>query len=110
MFKNLVVLFAVFALVAAIAGTAVNPSYKVNLLRPSVVKGTELKAGEYRLNLGAEKVTIGNGDVSVEVPAKIETSDSKFETTSIRYSEQGGKSMIAEIRVGGTKTKVIFAQ
>ena len=110
--KKLIVLFALFALVAAIAGTvpAIGPSYNVKLLRASVVKGMELKEGEYRLNLGKETATIGNGKVSVEAPVNVETADSKFDSTAIRYTEQAGKSVISEIRVGGTKTKIVFVQ
>jgi len=110
--KKLIVLFALFALVAAIAGTvpALGPSYNVKLLRPSMVKGMELKEGEYRLNLNKDIATIGNGKVSVEAPVKVETTDSKFDTTAIRYTELAGKSVISEIRVGGTKTKIVFVQ
>jgi len=110
MMKKLVILFALFALVVAIAGTvpALGTSYNVKLLRPSVVKGTVLKEGEYRINLSKETATIGNGKVSVEAPVTVETNDSKFETTAVRYTEVAGKSVISEIRVGGTKTKIIF--
>jgi len=110
--KKLIVLFALFALVAAIAGTvpALGPSYNVKLLRPSMVKGMELKEGEYRLNVNKDIATIGNGKVSVEAPVKVETTDSKFDTTAIRYTELAGKSVISEIRVGGTKTKIVFVQ
>jgi len=110
--KKLIVLFALFALVAAIAGTvpALGPSYNVKLLRPSMVKGMELKEGEYRLNVNKDIATIGNGKVSVEAPVKVETTDSKFDTTAIRYTELAGKSVISEIRVGRTKTKIVFVQ
>src|SRR5947209_8591208 len=110
--KKLIVLFALFALVAAIAGTvpALGPSYNLKLLRPSVVKDTVLKEGEYRLNLNKDTATIGNGKVSVEIAVKVETAESKFDNTAIRYLEQAGKSVISEIRVGGTKTRVIFVQ
>jgi hypothetical protein len=110
--KKLVVIFALLGLVAAIAGTvpAVGASYNVKLLRVSTVKGMDLKEGDYRLNLGKETATIGNGKVSVEAPAKVETAESKFDTTAIRYTEAAGKSVISEIRVGGTKTKIVFVQ
>ncbi len=112
MTKKLIVLFALFALVAAIAGTvpATGPSYSVKLLRPSIVKGTELKEGDYRVNLGKDSVTIVSGKISVEVPAKIENAESKFTNTAVRYTEESGKSKIAEIRFGGTKTKVVIAE
>ena len=76
--------------------------------QPSVVKGTELKAGEYRLNVGSEKVTITNTKQSVDVPVKVETVDQKFESTAIRYTLEAGKQTISEIRIGGTKTKLVL--
>lgn len=110
MLKKLVVAFAIVALAVATAGTVPAPgsSYKITLLQPSVVKGNELKAGEYRLNLGVDKVTIVNGKQSIEVPAKVESGDKKFENTAIQYTDQGGKSAISEIRLGGTTTKLKF--
>src|ERR1700688_4566714 len=100
MFKQFVLAFAILSLAAA--------SYKITLSQPSVVNGNQLKAGEYRLNVGQSKVTIANGKESVEVPVQVENTDQKFETTAIRYIEEGGKQNISEIRIGGTKTKVIF--
>jgi hypothetical protein len=110
MLKRFVVAFAILALALASAGTVPAPgsSYKVTLMQPSVVKGNELKAGEYRLNLGVEKVTIVNGKLSIEVPVTVESVDKKFETTAIRYTDQNGKASISEIRLGGTKTKLVF--
>jgi len=110
--KKLIVLFALFALVAGFAGTVPvpGPSYHVKLLRTTVVKDTVLQAGEYRLNLNKDTATLVNGKVSVEVPVKVETADFKFDTTAIRYTEHDGKNVMSEIRVGGTKTKVIFIQ
>ena len=104
MFKQFVLAFAILSLAAASAAT----SYKITLSQPSVVNGNQLKAGEYRLNVGQSKVTIANGKESVEVPVQVENTDQKFETTAIRYIEEGGKQNISEIRIGGTKTKVIF--
>ena len=67
-----------------------------------------MKAGEYRLNVENSKVTIVNGKESVEVPAKMETGDTKFENTAVRYTGTGDKVTITEIRVGGTKMKLLF--
>jgi hypothetical protein len=44
----------------------------------------------------------------VEAAAKIETADSKFSSTSVRYTSEGGKMKIQEIRLGGTNQKLIF--
>jgi hypothetical protein len=110
MLKKFVLAFATLALALATAGTvaSVGGSYRITLVQPSVVNGNDLKAGEYRLNLGTEKVTLVTGDKSVEVPVKIESVDQKFDVTAIRYSTVGGKARISEIRLGGTKTKLVF--
>jgi hypothetical protein len=103
MLKRFVLAFAVLALAAASAAT-----YRVTLAQPSVVKGNALKAGDYRLNVQDDKVTIINGKQSVEVPVKIENVEQKYDSTAVRYSDQGGKPTISEIRLGGTKTKLVF--
>ena len=109
MLKKLVVAFAILAVAVAFAGTVPGGgSYKITLLRPSVVNGNSLEAGEYRLNVSADKVTIVRGKNSVDVTAKVESGPQKFEITAIEYSEAGGKATISEIRIGGTKTKVVF--
>ena len=108
MFKKFLLVFAVLALVV-FAGTVPGvPTYKITLLQTSVVKDTELKAGDYRFSVGSEKVTIDVGKKMLEVPCKIENSDKKFDNTAIRYTQQNGKQVVSEIRVGGTRTRLIF--
>ena len=105
MFKKFVLSFVILALAAAFAGTVPGVhTYRITLAQSAVVNGTDLKAGEYRLNLDTSKVTISSGKVSVEAPVKVESVEKKFDDTAIRYT---GNS-IAEIRIGGTKTKIVF--
>ena len=110
MLKKFVVAFAILALALASAGTVpgAGGNYKITLLQPSVVKGNVLKAGDYRLNVGVDKVTIINGKDSIDVPVKVESVGQKFDSTAIRYTEESGKAAISEIRLGGTKTKLVF--
>lgn len=111
MLKRFVAVFAILVLAAmAFAGTvpAGKTNFRITIMQPSVVNGTDLKPGDYKLSLGDGKITLVQGKVSVEAPATIETVDSKFETTAIRYREQGGKQNVAEIRLGGSKTKVVL--
>ncbi len=97
------VLFLSVAMVFASAAT-----YSVTLFQPSVVSGTELKAGEYKLTIDGNKATIMKGKEKVEATVKTETTDTKFAATSVRYADQGGKMKVQEIRLGGTMTKVLF--
>ena len=111
MLKKVVLGFVILALAVATAGTIPGVgSYKLTLLQPTMVNGTVLKPGDYKLNLANDKVTILDGKFSVEARVKVETVDKKFDTTSIRYSDQAGKAVLSEIRLGGTKTKLLFNQ
>ena len=105
MLKKLVLAFAILALAVASA-----ENYRVTLSQPSTVKGTQLKAGEYRLNLENSKVTMVSGKQTVEVPVKVETVEKKYDTTAVRYTGVGEKQSISEIRIGGTKTRLIFEE
>jgi len=101
--KRLLVAFVFVALAVASAKT-----YSVTLLQSSMVAGTELKAGAYRLNLEQDKVVLTNGKQSVESTVKVEQGDSKFVSTTVRYENEAGKYRVLEIRLGGTKTKLVF--
>ena len=103
--KRFILSFAVLALAAASAET-----YRVTLHQPSVVKGKELKAGEYKINVTDQKVVIVNGKNNIEVPAKVENGEQKFSSTTVRYAAEGGKYAISEIRLGGTRTRLVFNQ
>jgi hypothetical protein len=99
--------FCVLFLTAAML-FASAASYSVTLFQPSMVSGTELKAGEYKLTIDGDKATITKGKEKVEAVVKMESTENKFPATSVRYSDQGGKMKIQEIRLGGTTTKVVF--
>ena len=94
-----------------VAGMAIASarSYTVNLFQPSMVGTTELKPGEYKLEVNDQKAVIKKGKVQTESPVKVEEGDTKFDTTTVRYvNSADGKVRIQEIRLGGTKTKLIF--
>jgi hypothetical protein len=97
------VLFLTLALAVASAST-----HSVQLFQPSIVSGQELKPGQYKLTVDDSKVIISKGKQSVEASVKMETSDSKFSSTSVRYITEGGKMKVSEIRLGGTNTKLVF--
>ena len=105
MFKRFVLAFAILGLAVASAET-----YRVTLSQPSKVEGKQLKAGEYRLNVADSKLTIVRGKESVEVPVKVQNGETKFDSNSIRYTGTGDKKSIQEIRLGGTKTTLLFVE
>ena len=99
-------LFALFLTAALMVASAAT--YNVTLFQQSTVAGKELKAGDYKLTVDGDKATISMGKQKIEAPAKLETSETKFSSTSVRYTTEDGKMKIQEIRLGGTNQKVVF--
>lgn len=103
MIRNILVLFTVLGL----AAVASAKSYSITLYEPSVIGGAELKPGDYTLELKDEKVLIKKGKQVGEAPVKVETADSKFSSTKVRYRNGDGKYRIQEIYLGGTNMRLV---
>jgi hypothetical protein len=95
----------VLLLAAAVASAK---SYTVTLFQPAMFGGVELKAGQYRVEVNEQKAVIRNGKLKGECDVKIENGDAKYDATSVRYENSDGRMKIHEIRLGGTKTKLVF--
>jgi hypothetical protein len=97
-------------LVCLLAGMALasTKSFNVTLYEPSVIGGTELKAGDYKCELKDQKLVIKHGRETTEADVKIETGEAKYGSTSVRYNAGDGKMKVQEIRVGGTSMKLVL--
>jgi hypothetical protein len=97
-------------LASLLAGLALanTKSFTVTLYEPAVVGGTELKAGDYKCELRDQKLVIKHGHETTEAPVKVENSDSKYASTSVRYNTGDGKQKLEEIHVGGTNMKLVL--
>ncbi len=100
MIKKVIFVLSTFALAVASAAT----SYRVTLFEKSMVNGTELKPGEYKLQVTDNKAVIQQGKTKAESTVKVETTEQKISSTSVKYVN----GAIQEIRIGGTKTKLVF--
>jgi len=101
MVKNVLLGFATAALAVASAAS----SYSVTFYQPVTVNGTQLKAGDYKLELKDNGMAvIKQGKVMTEVPVKIENESEKFSRSSVRISGD----QVEEIRLGGTSKRVVF--
>ncbi|HEY2016980.1 MAG TPA: hypothetical protein VGH38_25925 [Bryobacteraceae bacterium] len=103
--RSLLFLCAVTTL--ALAGTK---SYMVNLMEPALLGSTELKPGEYRVEVVDQKAVLRRGKSHNEAPVKVETADSKYTSTTVRFTNGDGKLHIQEIHIGGSKTKLVFTE
>ncbi len=104
MTKKLFLLGGTMALAVVSAAT----SYRITLFQPSMLGSNELKAGDYKVELHDSKAVLTRGRDKIEANVKTETSDTKYSSTSVRYSNGSGKYLIQEIRLGGTNTKLVF--
>jgi hypothetical protein len=105
MTKKFMLTFAAAALMVVSAAEKHN----ITLFQPSVINGTELAPGDYRLELDGEKMVLSKGKQKVESSFKTEQADSKFSSTSVRYANADGKMKMQEIRLGGTNRKLVIA-
>jgi hypothetical protein len=102
--KKLAVTALVFVVAAAFGATA----HRITLDKPAVVNGRELKAGDYKLELDGEKVTISNKKTTVDATVRVETAGDKFRSTTVCCLSDGGKYNLQEIRLGGTNQKLVL--
>ena len=105
--KKTAATFATLFLFGALA-TANAKTYSVTLFRPTVVAGTELKAGTYDIDVKDSSVVIKDGKTPITVPARLEQVDTKYPATSVRYQISEGKNKLQEIRLGDTKMKLVL--
>jgi hypothetical protein len=98
--------FGIIALTASLAYA--GTSYHVNLYRPTIVNGTELKAGEVKVEIQDNKAIFKQGKTTAETTVKVENGSQKFLSTSVGYGGDASPNDIQEIRLGGTSTKLLF--
>lgn len=89
--------------VALAVASAAN-GYHFTLLEKSMLNGTELKPGDYKIEIDGGKATIRNGKTVAQANVKVENVEQKISSTSVKYVN----GTVQEIRLGGTKTKLIF--
>jgi hypothetical protein len=100
MVKNILLGFASIALAVASAAS----SYNVTFYEPVMINGSELKAGDYKLELKDKTAVFKQGKTIAEAPVKIENDSQKYQRTAVRLNGM----QVEEIRIGGTSTRVVF--
>src|SRR5580658_6013590 len=94
--------FGLAVLALGIASAA--SSYTLRLTNSVWIGGTQLKPGDYKVEMQGDKAVIKSGKTVVEVPATLGKSDQKFTLTSFIAED----SKVIEIDLGGTSEKILF--
>jgi len=102
---------SVFAVaLLSLAAVASAKSYSVTLYDQMLAGGTELKPGDYTVDVSNDKAVIRKGKLASENAAKLENVPSKYASTSVVCNKVDGKLHIKEIHLGGTSTRVVFTE
>jgi hypothetical protein len=99
------------ALFVLTAPAMADKSYHVTMTQAVTAASVQLRPGDYNLVLDNSKVRFQEVQTGkeFEVNATIDDSaDKKFENTTIHSQRVEGATLITEIRLGGTKTRVVF--
>ena len=99
-------LLAITLLGASIASAK---TYSIKLSSPAFIGNSQLKSGEYRLELKGDSVLVKDGKMVSEFPVHVENEARKFDNTSVTTSSEGGSNRIEEIHLGGTTVKLVFS-
>jgi hypothetical protein len=103
-------MFKRIAIIALLTISLVSAkTYSFTVSEPAQAGNTQLKAGEYSLKVDGEQVVLtDNGGHRIDVTAKIEAADQKFDKTAICISSADGAKRIEWIHLGGSKMRVVF--
>ena len=89
----------------ALAIASAASSHSITFSSPVWVGGTQLKAGQYTVEVTADKAVFKMGKSVTETPVTLQTAEKKFGMTSSIVSD----SKVKEIDLGGTTSKLIFS-
>lgn len=94
----------------SVAGLAMagGKSYTFTLYGPALLGPMKLGPGDYQVSVTDQKAMVRSGKTHCEAAVKVETAESKYGSTTVRFENGDGKMHIQEIHVGGTKTKLVF--
>lgn len=87
-------------------------SYRISIGSVSKIGAAEFQPGNYNLVVDSHDPKVKFTEVSsgktIELEAKVEVTDRKFDSTQIYSIRSDGTNRITEIRIGGSKTRVGF--
>ncbi len=96
------------AITLALGVASAASTYRFTLQEPATFNGKALQPGDYKIQVEGDKATLKVGKSVVEAPAKLETAERKYSTTTISFDSVGPGKSITEIHVGGTKERIII--
>jgi hypothetical protein len=96
---------AIFTMSMAIAKT-----YDISFSSPTKVGNVQLKPGDYRMSVNGTKATFTDVQTlkTITTEVKVENTDTKFDETKVNTTVDGNTTVVKDIEIGGSKTKIDF--
>ena len=94
-----------FSLTTVALAASAASVHSIKLYEPVWVGATQLKAGDYTVEMKGDKAVFKSGKTMVEIPATLGATEKKNDSTTMLSSE----SKLREIDLGGTKEKIVFS-
>ena len=98
--------FAVAFLVLALSVVSAETHW-LNIYQPTYIAGQELRAGEYKLEVEGDKLTITKGKLVVEAKVKAEPRSQKVQSTRLVCQQVGDKLEVNSIQLKGSMTDLV---
>lgn len=94
----------------ALAVASAASTHHFTLYDKAWLGGTELKPGDYKVEIEGNKAVIKSGKKVIEQNASVTTADKKFAQTEVRLdNSNSGKTKIQEIDLGGTTSRIVVS-
>jgi len=98
--------FAIAFLVLALSVVSAETHW-LTIYQPTYLGGKELSAGEYKLNVQGDKLTVTRGKFVVESKVKAEPLPEKARSTKLVCQQVGDKLELNAIQLKGSTTKLV---
>ena len=92
------------------ATLSADHSYRINIRDTSSIGSIEFQPGEYTLDVESPKVVLTElkSGKPVHLEAQVHNMERKINNTEIHSKRVAGVNQISEIRIGGSKTRIVF--
>lgn len=89
----------------ALTALAASNTFHVTFDEAAWIGGTQVKPGDYKVQIEGDKAILKSGKTVIQAPAKLETADRKFAASGVVVDSN---QKVHEIQIGGTKDRIVF--
>lgn len=96
-------------LTLAFAAFAASNTFHVTFDNDAWIGTSQVKAGSYKIQMEGGKAILKSGKNVIEVPAKLENAQHRFQNNAVVINTVNNKQKVDEIQIGGTNERIVFS-